>query len=104
MKPENTTQPELFTGGEWKYNGHRILYSYSEKEPIATISCYSNVPEQKANGRLLVEAKNMYEALKDLAKVAAETTADLIAWDGADPLDDSIDRAKAIFSRIEKGK
>lgn len=43
----------------------------------------------------------MYSALKDLIEVATNTTANLVGFDGADELDNSIDKAKAIINNIQ---
>lgn len=47
--------------------------------------------------------EDLYNALKQLKIVAAETTSNLIAWDGAEPLDAAIDKAeKALNKAIGK--
>lgn len=50
------------TQGEWKCKNNKV-FSYSEKEPIAIISNYSNDKECEANAKLIVKAVNNHEKL-----------------------------------------
>lgn len=47
----------------------------------------------------LCASKDMYYALRDLIRVAQETTKDLIGFDGANELDAAIDKATAALNK-----
>jgi hypothetical protein len=106
VKDKAVQKEGSFTGGEWEVKDTAKEFELwradnnGGSEKFATV--YNLDSEAEANAALISQSKNLYHALQDLIKVAAETTADLIAWDGADPLDDSIDRAKAILNRINQ--
>ena len=52
-----------------------------------------------SNDSLVAERDELKEALQNLIKTATDTTANLCGFDGADELDNSIDKAKALLNK-----
>lgn len=57
--------------------------------------------EREANARLIAAAPELLKALKFLIKSAEETTKDLVAFEGANRLDYSIDCARVAIAKAE---
>ena len=101
------------TAGPWTVSGHHVdngrIQIGSQKdyicelywEPNDEISKAANWTEAEANAKLIASAPDMLETLKLLAKIAANTTKNLIGFDGAEMLDKAIDHAKAAIAKAE---
>jgi len=109
----NTVSSEVgFTGGEWKVKDRGIGRLGIAVNPNDALLCNdicslfgnSNDEETKANARLIAAAPALVSALKELIKVATDTTANLCGFDGADELDNCIDKAKELLTTINQTK
>lgn len=59
MQTKHTTAP-------WeRSNDNKTVFAYSEKEPVAWVSGYSNDAEQEANAKLIAAAPALLDALTE---------------------------------------
>jgi hypothetical protein len=99
-------EPLGITPGEWGFDDGGLYSSLEEhghwimKAPVDNPSDVADMEAicnamngtyKKGYDPLQVDA--LYKALDNLQKVAAKETANLVAWDGAEPLDKAIDQA-----------
>lgn len=103
------------TQGKWEVECKELGVYTIHTEEIDIAEVYGlDMPDEEGevNAEFICEAVNNYDkikednealivALKNLCKIAARETANLIAWDGAIPLDASIDRAKKAILKAE---
>jgi hypothetical protein len=93
-----------YTPGPWIYQ--KIEYQqpiiYSSNHPEGKVCLFDHRDKMAdVNARLIAASPMLLEALKLLQEVAARTTQNIVAFDGASELDSAIDAARAAIAAAE---
>jgi hypothetical protein len=100
VPPEN----DSMNGIGWDFKrigiGNENDVLVAEVMAMTTGAFLHDFEEWEGNSKLIAAAPELLEALKELIKVATETTANIIGFDGAEELDNCIDAAKAVIQKV----